>query len=370
MMLMAHARKTVFLGLAFLLTLFGAIPGPAQETTGVPVIKPIADIEKEALETGATGAKRDFKQDALQVVDLGQYVTRTETGQEQEALILVAEGQRVFCSVPFCPFNPSSVNYKKPLADNVQYRWVTMKDSVKYYDDGSHGDILANDGLPSNIQNFTGVYICPYCYRHMVYLENLRERAKWKDFWSARQELRQPLIEERPTTFFVGTQVACLDPEDLSPSNKANPMRNYYVLDQERKDFIQKYEGDVIALYKKPLDVGYMDYSLYPDQSRRPPAQIPAPQLGTGTGPGGTRPGVPQGQNVPPYGQTPYGQTPYGQTPYGQTPYGQTPYGQTPYGQTPYGQTPYGQTPYGQVPYGQTPYGQVPYGQSPRTPGR
>ncbi len=331
-MSMTHARKTILSGLSLLLTLIVASSVVAQGPP--PVTKSVEAIKEEGLATGVADPKRDFKQEALQVIDLNQYVPRTETGQEQEPLILVVEGQRVFCSVPYCPFNANSVDYIKPLADNVQYKWVTMKESVKYYDDGTHGDVLANDGLPSNIENRVGECICPYCYRHMVYLENLRDRAQWVDFWTARQEMRQPLVAERPTTFFAGVQVASLDPEDVSPRNTENPMLNYYVLDQERKDDIKNYESEVIALYKKPLDVGYMDYWLYPDESRRPPPQIPAPQLGAGTSRAG-------GPRLPPYG--PGGMTtPYG--PGGVSPY--TPYG--PGGVSPY--TPYG--PGGSVPYG------------------
>jgi len=251
----------------------GPVPGWAQDEWGVRDSETVRDlgmdeIVEEGLRENVTGT--GYYDSGTVARDLSAFITRDpQTGEEKEVLITVFEGERVFCSI--CNLR---------LRDTTHFRNVTLEESCYYYDDGTHGDLFANDGLPSFVVDHQNKHICPYCYAHMIYLEELRDRAKWRDVREAVHAGRQPLVPEEPQTFYANVPVVANDDEDLLPHlAEKSPMRRYDVLNDRRKDTVARFEREVINSFKydpKPEDDKevFVDYLLHRDEFARPIPQV------------------------------------------------------------------------------------------------
>jgi hypothetical protein len=219
------------------------------------------DIVERGIETGTTG--ETYYRDAVDRVnvDVSEWVlTDPETGAEKEVMITVFEGIRVFCS-----------RCETLLLDTTRFRSVSMADSCYYFDDGSHGDLIANDGLPTLVEDYTDSFIGAKCYRQMEYLTSLRDRAKWADLAEAIEQGREPLVRLEPHRFYAEVRVVSNDEEDLLPDlARTRPMIRRQDLWEKHEDTLERIERDYINLYRRvpnpeSEDPIYVDYWVFPN---------------------------------------------------------------------------------------------------------
>lgn len=265
-----------------------------QGAWGQFTLEDLPDFEEAVPTDTTTAPERPYfgdTEEQLRSVDLGQWVPRDEQGREREVLILVREGERIFCA-----------HCGTLLRSTVQFRHVTMEESVKYFDDGTHGDLIPNDGLPSNVKDINNDYIGPRCYQHMLFLEGLRDRADFRDAHRAIFLRTNPMDYEEPQTFFTQVKVAPLDAESrlaVDPMARINPETpgvearyTFMALEQDRKQVVREFEEQVINEFKrKPW---HTDYYLHPDEINpfipAPIAMGPLPLSVGPTGPSVSRP--------------------------------------------------------------------------------
>lgn len=235
----------------FILLMLASAPAGGQEP-GIE-LESIDRYQERMLTDQRTAEERPYfaeTEEALRSIDLGQYVPRDEQGREREVLILVWEGERIFCA-----------HCGTLLRSTTQFQHVTMEQSVNYYDDGTHGDLIANDGLPSKVKDIDNDYIGPRCYQHMVYLEGLRERAQYRDAHRAAFLRTMPMDPEEPQTFYAMVNVAPLDSESrlaLDPMAGIMPgtpgvedQYSYMTLEQLRKRQVNEFEEAVVNEFKR-----------------------------------------------------------------------------------------------------------------------
>ncbi len=85
----------------------------------------------------------------------------------QQAAVLVKSGKIVYCAV-----------FNDLLEYDVQFFRVGANQLENYYDDGTHGDEVANDGIASNIEIITDEYLGPFAIQYKERLELALERIK------------------------------------------------------------------------------------------------------------------------------------------------------------------------------------------------
>lgn len=257
---MSRHKMAMGFGAAALLLSFAGATGWAQQGTMVS----IDQYTQDRLSSGTTAEKTYFqnKEDALtRTIDLGQYIQRDpETQQEQQVTIMVRTGQRIFCA-----------HCGAMLKDTVHFTQVGIEESVRFYDDGTHGDLVPDDGLPTYIEDVRDDFIGPWCYQHMLLLENIRDRAKYKDAYSAKLLFREPMEEEEPQSFYSMVKVAPFDKESrldydteakLMPGTPGLEDRfSFWALDEKRRETIDDFEEGVIYEFKR-ADT-HLDYWLH-----------------------------------------------------------------------------------------------------------
>jgi hypothetical protein len=225
---------------------------------------PIDQYTQDRLSTGTTADQTYYaeKEEALtRTIDLGQYIRRDpETQQEQQVTIMVRTGQRVFCA-----------HCGAMLKNTVHFVQVGLEESVKFYDDGTHGDLVPDDGLPTYIEDVRDDFIGPWCYQHKLLLENIRDRAKYKDSYQAERLFREPMEEEEPQSFYSKVNVAPFDKESrlaydteakILPGTPGVEDRfSYWALNDKRLETIDDFEEGVIYEFKRSDT--HLDYWLH-----------------------------------------------------------------------------------------------------------
>lgn len=221
---------------------------------------------ERALTEGTTAPERPYFGEAreqLREIDLGPYIQRDEQGREQEVLIVVWTGERIFCA-----------HCGELLRDTTHFENVRLEESVNYFDDGTHGDLVPNDGLPTSIKKIDRDFIGPRCYQHMIFLESLRDRAEFRDAYLSAFLGMNPMEPEEPQTFFSEVGVAPLDPESrlaVDPMASVMPgapgyeeKYSFVALDDLRKKKIRQFEENVIWEFKrKPM---HINFYLHPNE--------------------------------------------------------------------------------------------------------
>jgi hypothetical protein len=228
---------------------------------------PIDRYTQDRLSTGTTADRTYYAEaeEALtETIDLSPYIRRDpETQQEQEVTIMVRTGQRIFCA-----------HCGAMLKNTVHFTQVGMEQSVRFYDDGTHGDLVPDDGLPTYIEDVRDDYIGPWCYQHKLLLESVRDRAKYKDAYSSKLLFREPMEEEEPQSFYSMVKVAPFDKESaLAYHTEAKIMPgtpgvedrfSYWALNEQRLEAIEDFEEGVIYEFKRATT--HLDYWLHPNE--------------------------------------------------------------------------------------------------------
>jgi len=92
--------------------------------------------------------------------------------EQDEPMIALLDGQRVFCAL--CG---------RKLDDTVTLYEVPVSEVVNVFDDGTHNDDVAWDGVPSNIKDNREEFIGPYCNalkkRLISYWDKIDQPDKW-----------------------------------------------------------------------------------------------------------------------------------------------------------------------------------------------
>jgi len=248
---------TGFGAVALLLSFLGG-PGWGQGS-----MVPIDQYTRDRLTTGTTADQTYFaeKDEALtKTIDISQYIQRDEQGREREVTILVQTGRRVFCA-----------HCGMMLQDTVHFATVPMAESVKFYDDGTHGDLVPDDGLPTYIEDLREDYIGPWCYQHKLFLEQLELRARFKDAYSAKLMQREPMEEEEPQSFYSMVKVAPFDKESrlaIDPDARfmagtpgMEDRYSYWALDKKLDETVEDFKEGVIWEFKRAKT--HLDYWLH-----------------------------------------------------------------------------------------------------------
>lgn len=165
-------------------------------------------------------------------------------GEQQNVMVWVKEGKIVKCA-----YSRALLHYN--VAWNNMPREVA--ESGKYYDDGTHGDEVAYDGIPSNIEIVDDRYIHPECWKNKLRLE------AWMN-----------LMAFPPTFERLGFDPKVLRDGELHPAAPLSFFSVGAAALQEESQVAQ--HGDqmeqlnaYVTLIKDWIDSQYAGYEWYPD---------------------------------------------------------------------------------------------------------
>lgn len=166
--------------------------------------------------------------------------------QEVPELFWVRGGQLVYCA-----------HCGQLLKDTVAYMQVSAAQARDYYDDGTHGDVFPNDGVPTNIVEERNTYIGPYSYHskmtYQEYIKRAREMGA-REFYQVDAGTYK-IHEDR--TYRIppdssGVDFSAVEPLDESEFPSAAPaqLTSMPEVDARLREFLNEFEGIVDDIFK------------------------------------------------------------------------------------------------------------------------
>lgn len=169
--------------------------------------------------------------------------------EDQEVAILVKEGTVVYCAMS-----------RQLLHYNVQWKQVprAVAESGRYFDDGTNGDEVAYDGVPSRIVVVDDRYIGPEAWKNKLRLEawvrQMGFPTRLEKFGYSNAKLKEGEMHPHSPLAFYSVPAVALD--EQSEVSKL----------QDEKSRLEAYRTIVIDSFLAE----YEGYEYYPDYTKPP----------------------------------------------------------------------------------------------------
>ena len=162
-------------------------------------------------------------------------------GEQRPETVMVKTGERVYCA--YCG---------RKLEDTVHLEEVPLEQAKDFYDDGTHFDEFARDGLPTNVTESRDTYIGPYCTDLKRRLVNYLGKIRRPETWGYYRNAAYP--SHWASMAFYGFFASSTDPN--------SSIRPLWELDAQLSDFVEYFDKLAIEPFR--------GYTFYEDKLAGP----------------------------------------------------------------------------------------------------